>query len=246
VFCFQDTDGDVGVAFTDRHDGVSAPPYDSLNLGFATEDDPACVARNYDLVGSSIGVRPGWIARMHQVHGADVAVVREPPDLGALPQVDALVSDRRGLALSARVADCVPVLLADPGAAVVGCAHAGRGGLVAGVVGATVQVMRGLGARHISAWVGPYVCGGCYEVPEQMQSEVTRVVPEARSTTTWRTPALDIGAGVTAQLRAAGCTVRPVPRRCTREDDALYSHRRDGSRAGRLAGLVWLRPVSGL
>jgi polyphenol oxidase len=241
VFCFEDTDGAVGVAFTDRHDGVSAPPYDSLNLGFATKDDPASVARNYDLVGSSIGVRPGWVARMHQVHGADVAVVREPPDLGALPRVDALVTDRPGLALSARVADCVPVLLADPEAGVVGCAHAGRGGLVAGVVTHAVQAMRDLGAGQLSAWVGPYVCGGCYEVPEQMQSDVTRLVPEARSTTTWDTPALDIGAGVAAQLEAAGCSVRPVPRRCTREDANLYSHRRDGDRAGRFAGLVWLR-----
>lgn len=241
MFCFEDADGDVGVAFTDRHDGVSAPPYDSLNLGFATKDDPASVARNYDLVGSSLGVRAGWIARMHQVHGADVAVVREPPDLEALPQVDALVTDRPGLALSARVADCVPVLLADPAAGVVGCAHAGRGGLVAGVVPAAVRAMRDLGAGDVSAWVGPYVCGGCYEVPEQMRSDVARLVPEAHATTTWQTPALDIGAGVTAQLRAAGCTVRPVPPRCTREDADLYSHRRDGDRAGRFAGLVWLR-----
>jgi copper oxidase (laccase) domain-containing protein len=101
--------------------------------------------------------------------------------------------------------------------------------------------MRELGAGDIRAWVGPYVCGGCYEVPEEMQQEVAAAAPESRSTTTWGTPALDIGAGVDAQLRAVGCTVSETPRLCTRESHALFSHRRDGPFAGRSAGLVWLR-----
>jgi polyphenol oxidase len=74
-----------------------------------------------------------------------------------------------------------------------------------------------------------------------MRQEVAAVAPESRSTTTWGTPALDIGAGVEAQLRAAGCTVSETPRLCTRENPDLYSHRRDGPLAGRSAGLVWLR-----
>jgi polyphenol oxidase len=242
VFCFRDTSDGVGVAFTDRRGGVSEPPYASLNLGTATADDPASVARNYDLVGSALGIEPGWVARMAQVHGAEVAVVRRPPDADRLPAVDAMVTDRPGLALSVRVADCVPVLLADAASGVVGCAHAGRAGLAGGVVPRTVEAMRGLGASRLQAWIGPYVCGGCYEVPEQMRADVTAVVPEADSTTTWGTPALDIGAGVEAQLRAAGCTVVEVPRRCTREDPDLYSHRRDGDRAGRSAGVVWRVP----
>lgn len=241
MFAFQDTDDGVGVAFTDRRGGVSAAPFDSLNLGIGTEDDPASVARNYDLVGSAIGVEPGRIARMHQVHGAEVLVVRDPPGTTRPPQVDGMVTDRPGLALSVRVADCVPVLLADAGASVVGCAHAGRSGLAAGVVPRTVQAMRDLGARRVRAWVGPHVCGGCYEVPERMRDEVSAVVPQARSTTTWGTPALDIGAGVEAQLRAEGVELVQTPGRCTREDPELYSHRRDGSRAGRSAGLVWLQ-----
>jgi polyphenol oxidase len=240
VFCFHDTDGEVGVAFTDRHGGVSPPPFDSLNLGSATGDEPANVERNYDLVAAALGIERGWVARMRQVHGNEVLVLREPPQPGRLPEADALVTDRTGLALSVRVADCVPVLLADPAAGVVGCAHAGRSGLAREVVPRVVQVMRDLGAQRVRAWIGPYVCGGCYEVPEQLREDVAAVVPQARATTTWGTPALDIGAGVDAQLRAAGCTVAATPRRCTREDEALYSHRRDGDRAGRSAGLVWL------
>jgi YfiH family protein len=241
VFCFHEADGVVGAAFTDRHGGVSAAPFDSLNLGTATADDPAAVARNYDLLAEAIGVEPKLVARMRQVHGAEVAVVREPPDPDAPPEADAMVTDVASLVLCVRVADCVPVLLADPEARVVGCAHAGRSGLVAGVVPKAVEAMRGLGAGRIRAWVGPHVCGGCYEVPRQMQDDVGTAVPEARATTTWGTPALDIGAGVRAQLRQAGCEVVAVPRRCTREDADLYSHRRDGDRSGRSAGLVWLR-----
>ncbi len=240
MFCFHENDGRVGVAFTDRRGGVSEPPYDSLNLGTATADDPAGVERNYGLVAAALGVDPTAVARMGQVHGADVAVIREPPSPARLPAVDALVTDRAGLVLSVRVADCVPVLLADADAAVVGCAHAGRAGLVAGVVTQAVRAMCDLGAQDIRAWIGPHVCGGCYEVPEQMQADVASVAPAARATTTWGTPALDLGAGVEAQLRAAGCTLAAVPRRCTREDPELFSHRRDGDGAGRSAGLVWL------
>jgi polyphenol oxidase len=241
VFAFQDTVDGVGVAFTDRWGGVSAAPYDTLNLGIGTADDAASIERNYDLVGSAIGIKQGWIARMHQVHGAEVLVVREPPDADRPPRVDGLVTDRPGLALSARVADCVPVLLADPQARVVGCAHAGREGVAAGVVPSTLRAMRDLGARRVRAWVGPHVCGGCYEVPEPMRDEVSAVVPASRATTTWGTPALDLGAGVAAQLRAADAELVPAPARCTREDPELFSHRRDGSRTGRFAGLVWLQ-----
>ncbi|MDQ4008945.1 MAG: laccase domain-containing protein, partial [Actinomycetota bacterium] len=109
-----------------------------------------------------------------------------------------------------------------------------------GVVTRAVETMRGLGAHRVRAWVGPHVCGRCYEVPAALQQEVASVVPQTRATTSWDTPALDLGAGVAAQLAAAGCEVAPTPLWCTREDPDLYSHRRDGGHTGRQAGLVWL------
>jgi YfiH family protein len=138
-----------------------------------------------------------------------------------------------------RAADCVPVLLADPVNEVIGAAHAGRLGLARGVVPATVARMRSVGADRITAWVGPHICGGCYEVPAAMQAEVAAVEPASRATTTWGTPALDLGAGVRAQLERAGVDVQWVAR-CTRESDDLYSFRRDGEHAGRLAGVIRL------
>lgn len=101
--------------------------------------------------------------------------------------------------------------------------------------------MRDLGAREVTAWVGPHVCGSCYEVPQAMQDEVAAVEASTRSTTSWGTPALDLGAGVRAQLDRAGATVELLGP-CTLESATLYSHRRDGAAAGRLAGLIRVRP----
>ena len=178
------------------------------------------------------------IVRMHQVHGDEVAVV---PGLDEIPTVDGIVTSTPGLALMTRAADCVPVLLADPVAGVVGAAHAGREGVRLGVVPAVVQKMRDQGADEITAWIGPHVCGRCYEVPEQLRAEVASVVPETHAETSWGTPSLDLGAGVRAQLRGFGCTVVDLDR-CTLEDPGLHSHRRDGAASGRHAGLIWIEP----
>ena len=97
--------------------------------------------------------------------------------------------------------------------------------------------MRMLGALNISAWLGPSICGSCYEVPEQLREEVAEVAPAAWSSTSWGTPALDLPAGVRAQLAEEGVTVE-YSGECTLENDSLYSYRRD-SRTGRFAGLVW-------
>jgi YfiH family protein len=183
------------------------------------------------------------VVRMHQVHGADVHTVRaSDTGPGAEPPVaDGLVTDLTGVALLVRVADCVPVLLADPAAGVLGAAHAGRNGLLHGVVPATVARMRDLGAREVTAWVGPHICGACYEVPAELREDVAARVPEAFAETSWGTPAVDVGAGVLAQLRSEGVEVRDVAG-CTREREDLHSHRRDGASAGRLGGLVWSTP----
>ena len=242
MFAFTDTRGKVDVAFTDRHGGVSDGPYASLNLAVNGAERPEDVEENLAILARALapGRTPPRLALMHQVHGADVAVVDDAAATG-LPQVDALVTRTPGVALVVRAADCVPVLLADPVRGIVGAAHAGRPGLVAGVVPAALAAMRDLGAEQISAWVGPHVCGACYEVPEQMRADVAAVVPEAYAETSWGTPSVDVGAGVLAQLRAAGVEVVDASR-CTREDEDLYSYRRQGTESGRLAGLVRVRP----
>lgn len=184
------------------------------------------------------------VVRMRQVHGAVVHTVDrdwlDDPASGP-PEADGLVTTLPGVALLVRAADCVPLVLADVEHRVVGAAHAGRPGLVAGVVPATIARMRELGADRIVAWLGPHVCGRCYEVPAAMREEVAAVVPEAYAETASGTPAVDIGAGVLAQLGAAEVEVVDASR-CTLEHEDLYSYRREGAAAGRLGGLVWVRP----
>ncbi|MFD8919004.1 peptidoglycan editing factor PgeF [Streptomyces sp. NPDC059569] len=228
-------------AFTDRWGGVSAAPYDQLNLGGAVGDDPGAVRTNRELAAKALALDPARVVWMNQVHGRDVAVVEGPWTSADIPAVDAIVTPRSGLALAVLTADCVPLLLADPVAGVAAAAHAGRPGLVAGIVPAAVEAMITLGAEpsRITARTGPAVCGRCYEVPARMRDEVAAVVPEAHSETSWSTPAVDVVAGVHAQLDALGVRDRQRSAVCTLESDDHYSYRRDRT-TGRLAGYVWL------
>ncbi|RPE44664.1 hypothetical protein EDD90_7915 [Streptomyces sp. Ag109_O5-1] len=228
-------------AFTDRWGGVSAAPYEQLNLGGAVGDDPDVVRTNREIAAKSLGLDPGRVVWMNQVHSADVAVVDEPWGDRPVPEVDAVVTARRGLALAVLTADCTPVLLADPVAGVVAAAHAGRPGMIAGVVPAAVRAMTELGAdpARIVARTGPAVCGRCYEVPEAMRTEVAAVEPAAHAETSWGTPAVDVGAGVHAQLARAGVHDRAQSPVCTLESNDHFSYRRDRT-TGRLAGYVWL------
>ncbi|MBC9730868.1 peptidoglycan editing factor PgeF [Streptomyces sp. TRM68367] len=228
--------------FTDRWGGVSAAPYEELNLGGAVGDDPGAVRTNRELAAKSLGLDPAQVVWMNQVHGADVAVVDEPWDpAAAIPSVDAIVTARRGLALAVLTADCTPVLLADPVAGIAGAAHAGRPGMIAGVVPAALRAMMDLGAEpsRIVARTGPAVCGRCYEVPDAMRAEVAAVEPAAHAETSWGTPAVDVTAGVHAQLRRLGVRDRRQSPVCTLESGDHFSYRRDRT-TGRLAGYVWL------
>ncbi|KAA1429003.1 polyphenol oxidase family protein [Nocardioides antri] len=223
----------------DSPDGVRVEvAFTDATLDLQGEKDGFALA--LEAVGEATGVP---FARLSQVHGADVVTVVDDPPVGPsddVPSADALVTTRPGTGLMVRVADCVPVVLADPAAGVIGAAHAGRLGMALDIVGRTVERMQALGAADVRAWIGPHVCGRCYEVPESMRREVGAVVPAAMSETSWGTPALDLGAGVEAQLAAAGVTAVRVDR-CTLEDESLHSFRRDGAAAGRFAGLVWIR-----
>jgi YfiH family protein len=226
------TSSRVEVAFTDS----------SLDLQVLRPAFPDELARLEAEVGLAV-------ARTHQVHGDRVHVVAEVPLTGpigaeAWPEADAQVTALPGVALMVRVADCVPVLLADADARVVAAVHAGRKGVALDVVTRAVEAMRDLGAGAVTGWIGPHVCGSCYEVPAEMRAEVGAVEPDTVATTRWGTPGLDLGAGVRAQLVRAGVRVVEVDG-CTLEDPRFHSHRRDGADSGRFAGLVWIDPADG-
>jgi len=232
VYLARTTLGPVDLAFTARYDGAGA---DELDL--AIDGPRSALTRVVD------DFAPGsQVAGMRQVHGATVTVASP----GEAPECDALVTDHPEVTLVVRVADCVPVLLADPGTGVVAAAHAGRAGVADGVVPATVERMRALGASDVVAWIGPHVCAACYEVPTELRAQVADRVPATAATSRWGTPALDLGAGVRAQLADAGVRLLGTPdaELCTMEEPRAWSYRRDGAAAGRMAGLVRRRGTS--
>jgi YfiH family protein len=225
---------------TTRAGGVSAPPYDTFNLGDHVGDDPAAVAANRERLGSAIGLGADAVVWMNQVHGDNVVRV-DGPVHGTVEATDALVTTTPRLALAVVTADCVPVLLTDARAGVVAAVHAGRVGAQIGVVARAVEAMCDAGAHagEISVLFGPSVSGRNYEVPAAMADEVEAALPGSRTTTSKGTPGLDLRAGIARQLRGLGVTAIDADPRCTVDDRNLFSHRRDAP-TGRLASVVWM------
>ena len=223
-------------AFTTRAGGLSEEPYASLNLGAGVGDDPAAVARNR---GRLARAADAPVAFVRQVHGAEVFHwdAQAVPPLGEEPVADAVLSTTPGTAVAVLVADCVPVLLAGPGG--VAAVHAGRKGVLAGVVPTAVAALGDAGVRVSHAAIGPSICGRCYEVPESLRVEAAAALPALWSTTSWGTPALDLPAGVRAQLHAAGIAQVDEHPVCTWEDERFFSYRRSGV-CGRSAGVARL------
>jgi polyphenol oxidase len=158
-------------------------------------------------------------------------------------EADALVTAARGLPVGVLVADCVPVLLADARAGVAAAVHAGRRGLLAGVLPRALDAMASLGAApaRVRAAVGPAAGACCYEVPAELADEASAGRPELRGTTTWGTPSLDLRAGAAAELRRGGVDDVTLVGGCTIEDPDLYSYRRRRV-TGRFAGVVTVLP----
>lgn len=237
-------------AFTDLHAG---------NLALSAGDNRARVPSNRARLERAMGVPCGSLAFMNQTHStvAALAGLRETsavddsvpgvPAAAGAPDADALVSAGGCRPLAVLVADCVPIVVsatAGDTPIMTGVIHAGRLGVRNGIVKNTVEMISSAGAQSISAWIGPSICGDCYEVPAEMRDDVAGLVPEAWAATRWGTPGLNLPAAVKAQLEQEGVSVHPVDApssSCTLENGALYSHRgaAQGRPAGRFAGLVW-------
>lgn len=215
---------------------MSEDPYASLNLGAGVGDDPAVVAQNRGRLAQAADAP---VAFVRQVHGADVFHwdAQAVPALGEEPVADVVVSTTPGTAVAVLVADCVPVLIAGQGG--VAAVHAGRKGLLAGAVPAAVAALAEAEVPVTYASIGPAICGRCYEVPAELRSQATAEQAELWSKTSWGTPALDLPAGVRAQLHAAGVAHVDQHPVCTLEDDRFFSYRRSGV-CGRFAGVIRL------
>jgi YfiH family protein len=201
-------------------------------------DDLTAVAANRLRLAARLELPASMVRYMDQVHGDSVSVVDDAQTPQPAGGTDALVTAAPGVALAVLVADCVPVLMADPESGVVAAVHAGRPGLRNGVALRALDAMVALGAApsRTTAWLGPAVCPACYEVPDDMRADVAAVAPAAWSSSRTGTAALDLRAGLSALLAERGVTVDIVGP-CTAESPDYFSYRRDGT-TGRFAGIV--------
>ena len=176
----HDPSGRVRHGFFGRAGGVSDGLYRSLNCGYGSSDDPEAVAENRARAMSACGMPPTALCTAYQVHSAEALVVTAPWPRDEAPRVDAMATETPGLALAILTADCVPVLLADREAGVIGAAHAGWRGALNGVVEAAVEAMLGLGARakDIRAVIGPAIGAASYEVGPEFPAPFLARKPE--------------------------------------------------------------------
>ncbi len=225
--------------FTARAGGVSAAPYDSLNLGPWTSDDPQAIAENRRRVEARTEDGGGAARRLvlgKQVHETAVAVHLEGLGDPDIEGVDGHVTNRTDIALGVLTADCVPVLLLAPWA--VGAAHAGWRGLAGGIVAqATDDLLTLPGATDLSdvaAFVGPCAGPCCYEVGEEVHTSFAGW-PQGRA----QNGTIDLPLMAEAALKAAGVGEVVLADRCTICDPRYFSHRASGGKTGRQAGVVW-------
>ena len=223
------------VTFTTRQGGVSEGPYESLNLGILTDDDPARVTENRHRAAEHAGVRPDQMAMGWQVHGTDLREWSEPPpdrvyaEPGGkdLPRLDGHLTREQGLGLLVLVADCFPVALSDGEQAAM--LHCGWRPLAGGIVEKALERFD----TPPAAAVGPGIGGCCYEVGD----EVLEAFADIDGAASGRM--LDLRTVIAAKLAAAGVTdVQHVDRCTSCAPDLYFSHRRDGGVTGRQAGII--------
>lgn len=213
--------------FFTRAGGVSSGLYAGLNCGLGSKDRREDVVENRSRVAAALGVSPDALCSVHQVHSADVVTVHSPS--AERPKADAMVTATKGIALGVLTADCAPVLFADQQAGVIGAAHAGWGGAFAGVLEATAKAMRVLGARQITAVVGPTISQANYEVGPEFLARFLEQDPD--NDAFFKGGAgdrsmFDLPAYVVSRLHKADVTAHWTGH-CTYADPArFYSYRR--------------------
>ena len=221
--------GEARVVFSTRQGGVSTGPYESLNLGILTDDDPAAVADNRGLFAAAAGLDAVRIVMSRQVHGTDLQEWSEQRGDKPIAEADGHVTAVPGLGLAVLAADCLPVALAGSGR--IAMAHCGWRGLAAGILAQAVARFD----SAPSAAVGPGIGVCCYEVGP----EVGRAFQDVPGAVRGRM--LDLRVVAEARLREAGVDDITHVNLCTScREDLFFSHRRDQGVTGRQAGMVWL------
>lgn len=235
--------------FFGRSGGVSTGDFASLNVSEAVGDDAGRIAENRARIAEALGFTPGQLAILRQVHSTRAVTLTAPPEPGARPEADAMVTSVPGVALAILTADCAPILLVDPEAGVIGAAHAGWRGAMEGVLANAVSAMTALGAEpaRIIAAIGPTISAANYEVGPQFMADFLELHsggerhfhkgPGGREH-------FDLSGFVSERLREAGVGTVEVAGGCTYgHPDRYFSHRHathQGTQTGRQLSVIGL------
>jgi hypothetical protein len=216
--------------FFTRNGGVSTGLYASLNCSFSGADEKANILQNRALVARAMGVAPENLLGAKQVHGTRVIIADEPWSIGAGGEADALVTSIPGLALGIITADCAPVLFSNRAGNIIGAAHAGWRGALAGVLEATIAAMRAKGASGITAAIGPCIHQASYEVGADLRDSVlARQAKDGVFFTPGQTREkfqFDLPGYCAARLAAEGVASSILPQDTCADEQNFFSHRR--------------------
>jgi len=231
---FQSIPGLVAGVST-RHGGLSQDPYSSLNLGVHTDDDPAVIEQNLSIFCADLGISPTDLARSYQVHGDKIWVTGRA---GYQSGFDAMVSVQPGVFAGVGIADCTPILLADPVTRVCAAIHAGWKGTVAGIVEKTASRMienRGSNPADILAYIGPCISQAHFEVGDEVAEHFAKEF-KTRKGSKWH---VDLKTANAAQLTKLGIQKIEIDLACTVENNAdFFSHRIEKGITGRMLALI--------
>lgn len=215
-----------------RHGGVSSQAYQSLNLGVHTDDDPAAISSNLGLFCADLGISPNALARSYQVHGAEIWTTSEA---GYQTGFDAVLTSEQGIFAGVGIADCCPILLADPVRISVAAIHAGWKGTVAQIVHKTASAMIAGGSNptDILAYIGPCISLAHFEVGDEVAEQFA--YKEKRGSR-WH---VDLKLANAAQLRDLGISQIEISEYCTvANNDVFYSHRKENGVTGRMLAVI--------
>jgi YfiH family protein len=183
-FAFNGLGDSIKHGFFSAEGGVSSGLYDSLNCGFGSDDAADLVAQNRERAAACLDLGADELAAVYQVHSADAITVTaaSPKDRDKLVHADGMVTSTPGIGLAILTADCLPLLLADQRAGVIGACHAGWRGAATGIVGATIAAMRHEGAQSITALIGPTIRQASYQIGSDMRDEILATATTAGPT----------------------------------------------------------------
>jgi len=218
-----------------RHGGKSTQAYQSLNLGLHTDDHPDMVQQNLSLFCRDLGISTDTLARSYQIHGDVIWETREP---GYRSGYDAIIAHAPGIFAGVGIADCCPILLADPVRKTVAAIHAGWKGTVAQIVfkTASAMILRGSHPADILAYIGPCISLAHFEVGDEVAEQFEY---KERRGARWH---VDLKATNEAQLKTLGISQIEISEYCTIENnDLFFSHRKEKGVTGRMLAIIGFR-----